>query len=163
MAVWLAAAAAAARGLGVYSSGRQQEAQYTAQARANDYNAAILRQRAESTLEAYGSREDSKRRENRTALGRAAAQAAESGTGLSGSNLDVIEQNTRLQELDALNIRYEGAMQAHGLQAQANLENWQGDVNRSYRNQQRSLTWLNTAGSILGSASSAYGNFGGSK
>lgn len=155
-------AAAATQALGTFAEGRSREQQYTAQAKANDYNAAVLQQRADNAASVGNAREESVRRTNRMEAGRRAAAIGQSGLGSGGSNADVNAQSATLAELDALNIRYEGQLEAHSLRAQASLEGWQGDVNRAFRSTARRGTYIATAGSLLSGASRAYaGGVGG--
>lgn len=62
--------------------------------------------------------EEAQRREAKMLLGAQAAAMAQSGTGIAGSNELVMRQSAALAELDALNIRYRGLMQAKGLLAE---------------------------------------------
>lgn len=143
---------------------RFQQAQYKAQADANAYNAAVAKQRAESAQAAYGQREEQQRRENRLLLGKARAAAAESHTGLTGTNADVLEQNAVWQELDALNIRYAGDLEATALKNEAGLDTWQQGVNLSSADytggaikRARTSGYLGMAGSLLSSAGNYFG------
>lgn len=98
--------------------------------RANSYNAKVLSQRAELARSAYNQREEQQRRTNRFAEGKRLAAIAESGFGDTGSNLATERQSEVLQELDALNIRYQGQLEASGLDSQAELESYNARTNR---------------------------------
>ncbi|NBB17660.1 hypothetical protein GVN21_20055 [Caulobacter sp. SLTY] len=69
---------------------------------------------AEANMKTAGdqsaAREEAVRRESREVLGAQAAAIAESGAGLGGSNRLLMQQDAGLAELDALNVRYEGAL-----------------------------------------------------
>lgn len=113
-----------ATGFGVMSavqSGQAASAQYAANQRVAEYNAAIARQQAETTRAVYGQKEEAQRREAAFILGKQRAAGAQAGLGLGGSFADVSEQSAVMAELDALNIRYTGEMEAKGLMSQSNL------------------------------------------
>lgn len=114
--------------MGAISGGQQRSAQYEAQQRANEYNAAVGRQRAESALQVSNVKEDQQRREAAFIIGKQRAASAQAGLGLSGSAADVERQSEVMAELDALNIRYEGQMKAHGYLAGAAQEDYAGSV-----------------------------------
>lgn len=97
--------------------------------RNNTYNAKQLAQRAEMARSVSNQREEQQRRSNRFLEGKRLAAIAESGFGDTGSNLDTERQNEVLQELDALNIRYQGTMEASNLTQQSQLENYNAHVN----------------------------------
>ena len=157
---YVAIASAVIGALSAISSSQQAKAQYKAQAQANEYNAAVMRDRADTTRSAFNQREEQQRRSNRLAAGKRAAAAAQSGLGLDGSNADVEQQSAVFAELDALNIRYQGDLEARGLLSQASLESWQSGLNRGYSTAAGQQGYLNAAGAVLSSASSYYGRKG---
>jgi len=63
--------------------------------------------------------EETQRRENREYRGRAAAALAESGLSPDGSSGLLVDQNSALGELDALNIRYHGMLRGKSLDSEA--------------------------------------------
>lgn len=69
----------------------------------------ISRQNATIAVQQSSVNEDAQRRRGAIAIGRGAAAAAE-GSGLQGTNLDVIQQSAVDAETDALNIRYAGKL-----------------------------------------------------
>ena len=146
---YVAVAGAAFQAIGAISGGQQRAQQYKAYAAANDYNAAAMRQRADSTVAAFGQREEQQRRQARLVLGQQRAAVAQSGTGLGGSNADVERQSEVASEMDALNIRYEDQLEASGLRGQAGLESWQTGINRSSMNYARNSGYIGAAGAIL--------------
>lgn len=135
--------------IGQISSGRQQSKQYEAMAQANAYNAMINRQRADQTRSVYGQREERQRREAAFVIGKQKAASAQSGIGLGGTNADLENQSEIFAELDALNIRYEGELEAQGLLAQANLDDMQASQNRSNASSARKSGYLGAAGALL--------------
>ena len=140
----------------------QKQMQYQAAAQANEYNAAVMRQRAEATTASYGQREEQQRRAARIDAGSRRAAMAESGTGLGGSNADIEHQSSVFAELDALNIRYAGQLEAQGLQQQAGLEDYSATMSRKNASATRNQAYIGMAGAILGGAASytAAGKYG---
>jgi hypothetical protein len=103
------------------NSGQAAQAQYAANQQTAQYNAAVAKQRAETTRAVYGQREDQQRREASFVMGKQRAAGAQAGLGLGGSTADVTGQSAVMAELDALNIRYAGEMEAKGLLSQSDL------------------------------------------
>jgi hypothetical protein len=130
MAVWLMVASTVLSAVGAHQQGQQQKAQYAAYAQANEYNAAVNRQKAETSYQVANQREEQQRRNAAMFIGKQRAFAAQSGLGLGGSNADLERQSEVLAELDALNIRYEGAMQARGLLQEADMQDYNAGMNR---------------------------------
>ena len=155
MIQWIMLAAAALQALNSISSGNQQAAAFKAQAQANDYNAAAMRQRAETERQISGQKEQMQRRDSRIQAGSRRAAMAEAGLGLGGSMADVDSQSEALAELDALNIRYQGELEAHGLLGQASLEEWQANSNRKSASSAKRQGYIGAAGAMLG----GYGNY----
>lgn len=129
--------------VGAIAQGQQAKA-------AADYNAKVDEQNATLTGQQANQREEVFRREARQTLGRQRAALAESGTGLSGSGADIIEDSALNLELDALNIRYQGELEARGLIEQAKMTKLEG-------RQRRANAGLQAAGSILGGVAKGYG------
>lgn len=96
--------------------------QAKAASQADAYNALVAKQKADAARGTANAREDQQRREARFMAGQRRAAIAESGTGLGGSNADIDRQSEIMAELDALNIRYEGATQSTGLLNQSALD-----------------------------------------
>lgn len=116
-----------ATGFGVASalqSGRSAQ-------KAAEYNAAVARQQAETTRAIYGEKEQQQRREAAFIVGKQRAAGAQAGLGLGGSFADVADQSGVMAELDALNIRYTGEMEAKGLLSKAGLYSMEGSTARS--------------------------------
>lgn len=91
-----------------------------AQRRAAHTNADIARQKARIAVDQSTVNEDAQRRRTAIAMGRQAASAAE-GSGLEGTNVDLLEQSATDAEIDALNIRYGGQIGQVSNTAQAGL------------------------------------------
>lgn len=149
---WVAIAAAAMQVVGAISGAKEKSKQLEAYAQANQYNAAVMRQRADATRSSYGQREEQQRRQARFALGQDRAAMGQSGLGLGGSNDDINDQSEVLAEMDALNIRYGGELEAHGLLTQARMEDWQAQSNRDAKRGVKRGMWLGIAGGMLSGA-----------
>lgn len=110
------------------------------------YNAKILEQNAATELSQASEREDAVRRQAAMVLGKQSAAFAQSGGGMGGSAADVMQQSSTMAELDALTTRYEGALRAQGLRAEAATERYAGK-------QAKQAGYFNAANSILSGAS----------
>lgn len=152
--MWLAIFAAAVAVVSALKKGQQDQQAYEAQAQANQYDAAVKRQRAETTTQVYGQQEEQQRRYARILEGRRYAAAAQSGAGLGGSNQDFERQSEMMAELDALNIRYEGQLEAKGLLDSATLDDYSADMNRKSGKYARQQGFLNAASAALSGYSS---------
>jgi hypothetical protein len=128
-------------------SGVSAIAQGDAQRRSLHYSQDVARQNAKAAADQANVNEDAQRRLGAIALGRQAAGAAE-GSGLSGTNLDVFKQSAQAAEMDALNIRYQGALGVNSSTAQAELDG----MSASNAN---SAGYLNAAAGAL----SSYGSY----
>ncbi len=106
--------AAAVAGAGMQAYGSWQEG--NAARGTADYQATIQRQNAALRRKQVASDEDKHRREMRQRIGMQRAAEAESGFAFEGSALDLLEQTVRNGEMDALNIRYSGALDARALE-----------------------------------------------
>lgn len=89
-------------------------------------NAAALDTQAEETRRATVSREELQRQHARAVIGDQLAGGAETGTTLSGSNLDSLQQSMFNAEMDALQVRYQGLTQANDLNNEATQTRWRG-------------------------------------
>ena len=147
-------ASAVVSAVGAVAGGKQQARQFNAYAQANEYNAAVMKQKSDATLAAFGRREEQQRRVSRFMLGQQRAGVAESGLGLGGSNADIERQSEVAAELDALNVRYQGELESKGLLAQSNLESWQSGINRSNSSNSLYAGYMGAAGAALSGAGS---------
>lgn len=150
------AASAAISGLGSIRNSQAQEAQMRAAAQANEYNAAVLRQRADIAASVYNQREEQRRRNNRIEAGRRAAAIAQTGLGFEGSNAAIDEQSAVFAELDALNTRYEGYLEGRGLLSQAAQEDYYASSSYANARSIRGARIINAASAALSSGFSAY-------
>ncbi len=160
--VILAYAAAASAVIGAYSAyqgGKNQEVMAKAQANADEFNAETGRQNAAATRQQADAREEAQRRQARQRLGEQRAALSQAGAGLSGSAADVYGQSATNAELDALNIRYEGDIQARGLLIGAQQDQMQAGISRINGRTARQAGTLNAASNLLTGASNAYGYY----
>lgn len=157
------AVSAVVGGLSAYRANQAQQVQAQAAQQANEFNAAVARQRSTEVKQIFGEREDQQRRMARLEAGKRAARAAQSGLGFGGSNADVDEQSEIFAELDALNIRYEGELDSRGLLTQAAMQDYEGSVNYNNRRNLRRGIWGETATAALGSGMSTYTSLGGGR
>lgn len=169
----LAAAAVASAGVaaaGAYSQSQSQQASFEAQGNAAKYNAAIANNNsivagynARSAGEQSNAREEAQRRAFNAMQGQANAGVAQSGTGFGGTNADVLKQNAINNELDALNIRYEGQQTQAGLvntannyKAQGQLDLYSGSVANMNKGSAATAGYFNMGSALLSGASNAY-------
>ena len=132
------------------SAGNAQAASYKAQAQASEYNAQMQERNAARTAQEYSIREDNMRRQQAKFLGSQAAALAQSETGLgTGSNLDVIDEDTQSAELDALTLRYEGQQERAGLLSEANMSRYDASVSRMNGRSARQAGYLGALGNVL--------------
>lgn len=112
------------------------------------YNAAAMRQQADATLTATNSREEGFRRRNAEGFSAQRTAQLQSGVDAStGTALIGAEQQFRDADLDALQLRYEGLMEARGLKAQAQMTRWEGKARKRQG-------YLSAVSSLMGSAGS---------
>jgi hypothetical protein len=89
---------------------------------------------------------EGQRAKARSVIGQQLASTSESGTGLSGSNLDSLNQSLVNNEMDSMSIRYGADRNASGLNSQASIDQFQG-------REQQTGSYLSAAGSLLNGAS----------
>lgn len=154
------AASAAVSAYGAISAGKANAASYKSQQNADNYNATVNKQNANAAEAAASANELDIRRQNDQTMARQRASVAESAGGFTGTNVGVLNQNGADLELNALNERYKGQMQARGLLAGANLDEFQANVAGQNASSATSASYLGAASSILGSASN-YSNYRG--
>lgn len=158
---YAAAAAAVVGAYSAYQGGKAQEASYKSQAQADEYNAKVAETNAATARQQAGAREEAQRRQARQILGTQRAALAQAGIGLSGSAADVYGASAANAELDALNIRYEGELDARGLLAGAELDKYQGKVSNMNAKSAKQAGYVNTASALLSGGSKAYGTYKG--
>lgn len=162
-AVVVTAIAAVVSAYSSYQQGKAQEANYKAQAQSDIYNATIAEQNAAVKRQQYVAQEEAQRRQAKQVLGEQRAALAQAGIGLSGSASDVYGQSAARAELDALNIRYSGELDARGLLAQSDQYRYDASVNRMNATSARRGGYLNAASALLSGASASYGYYKGAK
>lgn len=153
---FLTIASTAFTAVGAIQSANAQAAAYESQAAADDYNAEVADQNARIARQQAGAREDAQRRRARKILGQQRAAIAQSGTGLGGSNRALAEQSALEAELDALNIRYEGELQARGQKAQAGLDRYSARSSRSNASRAKQSGFMNAGAAVLGGVGDYY-------
>lgn len=152
-AILLASTALSA--IGSISEGNARAGQYGAQKQAHDYNADVAAQNAEIAWQQAGAREEAQRRRGRMYIGKQYASIAQAGIDPnSGSAADVLAQSAAETELDALNLRYEGDMQARGFTIQSEQERYQGRISAMNAKNARRSGYFGAASSIIGGAAS---------
>jgi hypothetical protein len=157
VAMYTAAAGAAVSTYGAIKQGQAANAQAKAQADAQEYNAQVQRNNADTALAQANSAEERQRREFGQLQGQAIAGIAQSGTGFGGSNADVLKQNAINNELDALTIRYGGQTQSQGLMAQSELDRFNANASRQAGKDAMTAGYINAGASLLNGASNYSG------
>jgi len=131
--------------VGALVEGRQQANQLRNQGELEGREADIARANAEISGRQYSAKEEEIRRNARRALGAQRAAIAESGTGFGGSNLDVMRSSTANTELDALNVRYAGALERAGLLNKAAVHDYNKSSLRMAAKSAMRMRWFNAA------------------
>jgi cytochrome c biogenesis factor len=154
---YVAIAAAVASAVGTISAAQNQARNFEAQSQAMEYNARVNEQAGANALLAASANEDAKRRENSMKVGAQRAALIEGGMDItSGTGADLVYQSNVNTELDALNIRYQGALQSKGYNDQATIDRMQASNARSNA---KAATgpgmWASAAGSALSSYAGA--------
>ena len=126
-----------------------------------DRNAQISELNRQSALASANANEEAQRRKARAALGDQRGALAQAGIGLDGSAADVYEQSAENAELDALNIRYQGALQANGFLNEANGYRDAAEQHRANASNAKSGMWLRAGASALSSFATSSGYLGG--
>ena len=112
------------RTLGAMNEGRAAQKIANRNAAVSEQNAVIARQNAKAQEESF-------RREATRRQGSRRAAAGASGLQLTGSPLAVLEDAAREEELDALEIRYQGTLQTQSYQNQAGTQRFEGRAAKS--------------------------------
>ncbi len=129
--------------LGTLSSGREAE-------RVGEANARSLEMQAGSVRAATAAREGLQRQRSGDALANQRAALLQSGVSpTSGTALIGVNQSTYDAELDALTTRYEGLLQAQGIDTQAAMSRYEGKAKKRQAN-------ISGAGQLIGTAGAAY-------
>jgi hypothetical protein len=141
-------AATAAQAVGSIMQANSQSAALQSQAQASSYNAAVSRQQSEQALQVSSAQQLQLRREQRQQAGVRRAAAAQAGVGSGGSTADILEQSRTLEELDVLNLAYEGSLKARGYSTQAELDDFYASSFRQQAKSAKRVGLFNAAGSI---------------
>lgn len=147
--------------IGAISDANSRSDAYESQAEWNRYNATISRQNADAARQQSAAQQGQQNRRARQLMGEQRAAAAQSGTGLTGSNLDLLDQSATLAELDMLNIAYEGEMRARGHLINAQGEDYSASANKGNARNARRAGLFNAGRSLLSGAASYRGGGGG--
>lgn len=124
---------------------------------AADYNAALDAQAARDTEAQYVENERVFRQNTRQELGAMSANYAASGISVGeGSAAEVLRMSAANAELDALKLRHEGFLKAKSYRESAILQRKLGKVAQT-------TGYLSATASLLGSAGTAIGQYGGRK
>lgn len=150
--LWTTIASTALSAFSAISQGEQQSERNKAAARAEEYNAAVARNRAANTAAAYSQREDQQRRQARMIIGEQRAAGAQSGLANSGSIADAEEMSVINAELDSLNIRYKGSLESQGLLSQADMNDYSASGYRSAAKSAKTNSYLAAGSAILSGA-----------
>lgn len=142
-----------------YDQGQAQAAAYNAQEKANEQNAAIAAKKAELAAVAGAKEERKVRQQGQQVMGAQRAAFAANGLDVSsGSPLDVLNDTSYQNEIDALTMRRNTANQVWGYQAeQTNYMN-QASADKAAASNAKKAATMNMIGSLLTSAAgySAY-------
>lgn len=140
--------ATAMQAVGAIQQGNAATRNANAAAAASEYNATVSRNQAEAASIASTSQQIAQNRQARQVAGQQRAAVAQSGLGFTGSNRDVLEQSNTLAELDQLNLAYEGTLKQNGFMAQAELDDFQGRVQRSNASSARRAGYMKAATTV---------------
>jgi hypothetical protein len=140
--------------IGAISQGNSQAASQQAAANAASYNATVDRQNAVQAQQIAAANEDAQRRKNAAMLGQTRGALIQAGIGTDGSAADVLAQNSANAELDALNIRYEGAMNARAYNNSAMLNDARAQIARDNADAAQTGGYLGAGASLLKGAGS---------
>lgn len=156
-----AATAVASAAVGAYSSVSAANAQKQSEdsaANAATYNAEVASQQAQVANEQASANADASMRQSDLALGTVAASAAQNGTGLSGSTGALYQQDASAAEMTAMNIRYNGQLNADALTSGASLDTYQSQVDTQNAANSTTAGYIGAASSALSSAGSYVNN-----
>lgn len=143
---------------GQYQQGREQEANLKTQARIASRNAQLQRTQAATARQQAGAQEEAQRRDARRFLGTQRAAIGQAGIGTGGTVADLLEDSAVQSELDALNIRYGGELQASELFNQAGMSDAEAQILRANAKAAKRAGTIGAATSLLSAGSQAYGS-----
>lgn len=143
--------------VGSIAKGQSEKQAANGQAASQNYDAQIADQNAAMSYAQGSQQEETQRRQARQTLGEQRAAIAESGTGFSGSNADVMRQSATNAELDAMNIRYGADVQALGYKNQATSSRFNAKLSKNSGKAAAMAGYLSGASTLASSAISNYG------
>lgn len=154
--LYLAAAAVAAGGAVV--SANAQTDNYNAQARMQEREADLQTENSRIAWQQAGSREDMARQRARKIMAINRANLSQSGIDSSTGSAALLQEQTHDDlEVDALMVRYEGALNARGFSAQSDLTRMGAAASRMNAGNARSSGYISATGQLLSGAAGAYG------
>jgi hypothetical protein len=147
---------------GAVMQGSQASSQAKTQAAADRYEATLAQQQAKTDLQIGASQEGAQLQRNAQVEGTQQAAIAQSGTGVtSPSAQDVMRQTAINAQLDALNIRYEGQLNAHGEQVYAQEARTSANISDSNASNALMSGYLGAGKALLSTGTTWYtGGFG---
>jgi len=152
---YLIMASAVVGAVGAVNSANAQADNYRFQAQAQQTNATIAQQNAHNQLLVTDANEDQKRRKSAMQLGEQRASLLTAGIGADGSASDAIGQSAANAELDALNIRYQGQLQAANYTNQSLMDTAQAGASNQSAHNAIQAGYIGAASSLLSGAAKA--------
>lgn len=157
---YIYAAAAAATVVGTVVTANNQAANARTASQLDEYNAAVADNQAAAARQAAGAKEDAFRANATQLLAKQRAAATQSGFDSStGSMALSLQQSADSTELDALMIRHQGEMEAHGYSSQAVIDRYRASAQRANASNAISSGYVNAASGLLSTAA-GYGRSG---
>lgn len=155
LALPLLIASTAVSAVGEIAAGNAQAAQYQATARAARYNAQLARQEASITGAQTAREEERQRRAGRASIAEQYTAIAQSGVAPGAGSARLSLENAATEaELDALNVRYRGTMQARGLLNEAIQQDFASKVAKKAAGRARTAGFIGAGAALLKGASS---------
>ena len=138
--------------------GQQQSSAYKAQAQSDEYNAQLARNSGQIALEGSAANEASQRRKSMGLEGAQYAALSENNPNSPTSDA-VVRQQAINDQLDALNIRYQGKIANYGYQNQALSNEYDASVNRWNAGNASTGGWLTAASTLAGAGAQGYATY----
>jgi hypothetical protein len=147
---FLTAASAAIGVVGTLSQASAASASAKSERDAALWNAENDRQRATTSLQQSNAQEEVQRRNARKQAGTMRAGLIENGIALeSGTGADLVEESSLNAEMDALNIRYQGQLNAKGYGESANQNTFAASAAEARGKNARTAGYFGAAGQVL--------------
>jgi len=153
-AEWIMLAGALIGAVGAVNSADAAADNSRRQAQAAQTNAVIAQQNSHNTLLVTDANEEEQRRKSAMQLGEQRAGLLQAGIGADGTASDIIGQSAGNAELDALNIRYQGQLQANNYANQSLMQNAQAGASLASASNQEQAGAFGAATSLLGGGAS---------